>query len=947
MMFSFTPSGPELPVNTTTSDIQQNAAVASDGTGNFVVVWQSHNQDGDGWGIYGQRYSAAGSTLGSEFLINQTTAQDQTLPAIAMDSAGTFVVLWVSHPSGNDDVYARVFSASAIPQTNEFLVSTSSAGDQSDPSVAMDSSGNFVIAFDGQGPGDSSGIFTQAYLSNGNAQGGAVLVNSTTANTQHNPSVGMNASGSYVIAWTDQSSAQPKIKARLYGAGGVANGSEFLAGTSGNYQEDKAAAGMDASGKFAIAWAEQLPDPGKWDVLARRFDPAGNALDAVSLNVNTYTKDVQDQPSLAMRSDGHFLVAWESNKEDGNKLGVFAQAFNPDGSADGGEFQVNTTTQKSQELPSVAWNGGDAIVAWDGQLAFDDQGVAAQQLAGALSANQAPSPSVPGAQSLDQYSTLTFSSGGGNPIAVSDPDGGTGTEQVTLTATNGTIALQAGTNVSITAGTGTNDATVTLQGSLTDLNAAMNGMTFTPNGGFSGTASLAISVNDLGNSGTAIVVSDPGAPNTTATVVLTASSGTLSLGNPSQVFLNSGTGTNDGTVSFTGTIAAVNAALDGLVFAPTAHTFGSAGIGLTVSEGSNSVTANVPITVARVVHMPGVSNATTNENAQSNSGLVITPDPLDSGLNGFYQITGVTGGTLFQNDGTTPIANNSFITFAQGQAGLKFTPAANSTAGGSFSVQASTANSVERYSEDLEAKVRLRTVELELSRLQVVHCLARAAEYRDDTTGRHVIRVGRYASVLARELGFSQKEAATLGMAAQLHDVGKIGLPDSILLKPGALTPKEYETVKTHCDIGQHIVQPLSETEWKALRECSDIEFGIQTPSRDPLLVMIANITHSHHERWDGTGYPRGLRREQIPRESRITSVADVFDALMTRCPYKPALPLREVMEIMAKGRGTQFDPQVVDALSRCRNEALCVGDDEADRSARRRIGPAQAQSGT
>lgn len=238
---------------------------------------------------------------------------------------------------------------------------------------------------------------------------------------------------------------------------------------------------------------------------------------------------------------------------------------------------------------------------------------------------------------------------------------------------------------------------------------------------------------------------------------------------------------------------------------------------------------------------------------------------------------------------------------------------------------------LERYSEELERQVRLRTIELELSRLQVVYCLARAAEYRDDTTGRHVIRVGRYATLLARELGFTTAEAATLGVAAQLHDVGKIGLPDSILLKPASLTPDEYETVKKHCDIGQHIVQPLSDEEWKSLRVCSDTNFGIATPSCDPLLVMIANIACSHHERWDGTGYPRGLKDEQIPLESRITSVADVFDALTTKRPYKAAFPIAQVMEIITKGRGTQFDPQVVDALGRCLDEALKIHAEQAD----------------
>jgi putative two-component system response regulator len=238
------------------------------------------------------------------------------------------------------------------------------------------------------------------------------------------------------------------------------------------------------------------------------------------------------------------------------------------------------------------------------------------------------------------------------------------------------------------------------------------------------------------------------------------------------------------------------------------------------------------------------------------------------------------------------------------------------------------------YSADLERQVRARTVELELSRLQVIYCLARAAECRDDATGRHVIRVGRYCTVLARGLGFSNSEATLLGMAAQLHDVGKIALPDSILLKPGELTEAEFARVKRHCDIGQNIVQPLNDEAWQALRHCSDFDLGIQTPSRDPLLVMVSNIAHTHHERWDGKGYPRGLAGEAIPLEGRITCVADVFDALASQRPYKDAFPTDECLSLMEQGRGTQFDPRVLDVLLRRIDEFLVIREEQADERA-------------
>lgn len=219
-----------------------------------------------------------------------------------------------------------------------------------------------------------------------------------------------------------------------------------------------------------------------------------------------------------------------------------------------------------------------------------------------------------------------------------------------------------------------------------------------------------------------------------------------------------------------------------------------------------------------------------------------------------------------------------------------------------------------RYSERLEHEVSLRTAELEASRLRVVHCLARAAEYRDDDTGRHVIRVGRYAGILARELGFTEGHAAVIELAAQLHDVGKIGIPDAILLKPGKLTPEEFHIMQEHCEYGRMIIDPLPEHHDEARRvqerlRTGPVEYG------SPLLKMAAEIAMTHHERWDGNGYPNELAGDQIPIEGRLTSVADVFDALSSRRPYKPPFALEKCLTILKDGSGTQFDKQIVDAL--------------------------------
>lgn len=242
---------------------------------------------------------------------------------------------------------------------------------------------------------------------------------------------------------------------------------------------------------------------------------------------------------------------------------------------------------------------------------------------------------------------------------------------------------------------------------------------------------------------------------------------------------------------------------------------------------------------------------------------------------------------------------------------------------------------LERYSVQLEQQVRARTAELEISRLQVVLCLARAAEYRDDTTGRHVIRVGRYVTILASELGFPPAEARAIGLASQLHDVGKIGLPDGILLKPGKLTPDEFDVVKTHCVMGGKIVEPVDNRD---LNFINGLSLGQETDSAQaqPLLAMAGRIALSHHERWDGKGYPNGLAGDHIPIEGRITSVADVFDALTSARPYKEALLPEKALSMMEAGRGTQFDPAILDAMIRRMDDMLQVLSEQSDAVARR-----------
>lgn len=191
----------------------------------------------------------------------------------------------------------------------------------------------------------------------------------------------------------------------------------------------------------------------------------------------------------------------------------------------------------------------------------------------------------------------------------------------------------------------------------------------------------------------------------------------------------------------------------------------------------------------------------------------------------------------------------------------------------------------------LDGKVKERTQELNDTRLEVIRRLGRAAEYRDDMTGYHIIRMSRYSQQLALAAGMSEQEAETVLNASPMHDIGKIGIPDSVLMKPGKLDPDEWEVMKTHVDIGVEIL--------------SGSDFN--------LMNMAAEIAQSHHEKWDGTGYPGGLVGEDIPLTGRVVAIADVFDALTTERPYKKAWPVDETVEFLKEQSGKHFDPKLVE----------------------------------
>lgn len=179
------------------------------------------------------------------------------------------------------------------------------------------------------------------------------------------------------------------------------------------------------------------------------------------------------------------------------------------------------------------------------------------------------------------------------------------------------------------------------------------------------------------------------------------------------------------------------------------------------------------------------------------------------------------------------------------------------------------------------------------TRLSIIQSLGKAAEYRDNETGMHVIRISHYARILARAIGFSEADAQELFYAAPMHDVGKIGIPDHILLKPGKLDEQEWEIMRQHTSIGAQIIGEHSSS----------------------LLQLAAQLALCHHEKWDGSGYPNGLKGEEIPLPARIISLVDVFDALSSERPYKKPWPLEQTLDFIQSNSGSHFQPELVEAF--------------------------------
>jgi hypothetical protein len=380
------PLGSELQVNSYTTDRQGAPKIAVGSAGDFVVVWESYQQDGSFEGVFARRFDASGAPQGGEFQVNSYTPSSQKEPAAAMDDDGDFVVVWgnLLDESGFE-VFARRFDASGIPQGIELQINTYTVGNQRFPAVAVEGDGDFVVAWQSNGQdGDGAGVFARRFASSGLPEGAEVRANSFTVGSQAFPVVAVADDGDFVVVWqsASQDGSGGGIFARRFDAFSVPQAAEFRVNAHTSAEQRGPTVAMDNDGGFVVSWSSFDQDGDDFGIFARRFDGSGAPQDE-EFRVNRYTIGAQDSPQVALDDDGDFVVTWQSLDQEGSSYGVFARRFDAEGFPRGGEIQVNSYTLGAQSDPTIGLDsdGTIAVVAWQGagQDGSDD-GVFTQRL---------------------------------------------------------------------------------------------------------------------------------------------------------------------------------------------------------------------------------------------------------------------------------------------------------------------------------------------------------------------------------------------------------------------------------------------------------------------------------------------------------------------------------------------------------------------------------------
>jgi hypothetical protein len=405
------PVGSEFQLHTSGSGNQTRPAIATSSFGTFVTVWESLNQDGDGKGVFGRLFRDDGRAIGSEFQVNLTTTGDQDTPSVAMDANGNFLVTWAGDQR-NRNIYGQRFDADRQPIGSQFRINAAfTTGSHDRPSVAMNPNGSFIVTWAATGQRNTAfgadtsgqGVYAQRFNRNGAPQQNPFRVNTTTTRDQTNPAIATHRNGNFVVVWeSDQQDGSGKgIFAQRYLRNGNPVGQEVQVNTFTSRDQRNPAVAMDITGNFVVAWESDRQDGDGSGIYAQRFASNGNRRGG-EFRVNRTTRGDQVNPAIGTDAEGNFTVTWASSSR-GSESGVFAQQWDADGNRIGSERRINSNTDRAAALPSIAvQNNGRLLFAWarqePGRRTNPGRGVFAQrfEISGAPTFPTAPSNRIEG-----------------------------------------------------------------------------------------------------------------------------------------------------------------------------------------------------------------------------------------------------------------------------------------------------------------------------------------------------------------------------------------------------------------------------------------------------------------------------------------------------------------------------------------------------------------------
>lgn len=365
-MLAIAPAGPELRIGA-----GGEPDLASDGGGDFVIVWTRDHGDGSGSSVFGRQYQSDGTPAAGEFRVNTTIVGGNNSPVVAADADGDFVVVWHrTAPGEGSGIFAQRYGAAGGTIDAEFRINAVTERDERNPSVAMDSDGNFAVAWISyQQDGRESIVRAQRYSHTGAPVGGELIVTPDPVHRRRDPSIAMDSDGDFVVVWDSyqQDGSGLGVYAQRYNAAGARLAGEFRVNTTTDENQWYPSVAADADGDFVVAWHSRVGGA-SYDIYAQRFSAAGQVIGG-EFRVNATIENDQFYPSVSTDADGDFVVSWNTASIDSGAA-VYARAYSAAGQPIGGEVRVNTTSDGDQWYPSVAMDGdGDFIIAWKGVFA--------------------------------------------------------------------------------------------------------------------------------------------------------------------------------------------------------------------------------------------------------------------------------------------------------------------------------------------------------------------------------------------------------------------------------------------------------------------------------------------------------------------------------------------------------------------------------------------------